>query len=83
MLFDSILLIELFFKILFIYSWETHTQRERQKHRQREKQALYGEPDAPWAEGRCSTTESSVPHRTSEMDSIFSNPAAALTAKIM
>ena len=30
-------------KILFIYSWETH--RERQRHRQREKQASCGEPD--------------------------------------
>ena len=33
-----------FFKVLFIYSWET--QRERQRHRQREKQAPYEEPDA-------------------------------------
>ena len=33
----------LFFKILFIYSWET--QRERQRHRQREKQAACREPD--------------------------------------
>ena len=32
-----------FFKILFIYSWET--QRERQRHRQREKQAPWGDPD--------------------------------------
>ena len=32
-----------FFKILFIYSWET--QRERQRHRQREKQAPCDEPD--------------------------------------
>ena len=32
-----------FFKILFIYSWETH--RERQRHRQREKQAPCREPD--------------------------------------
>ena len=32
-----------FFKILFIYSWET--QRERQRHRQREKQAPLREPD--------------------------------------
>ena len=31
------------FKILFIYSWETH--RERQRHRQREKQAPCGEPN--------------------------------------
>ena len=31
-----------FFKILFIYSWET--QRERQRHKQREKQAPCGEP---------------------------------------
>ena len=30
-------------KILFIYSGETH--RERQRHRQREKQAPCGEPD--------------------------------------
>ena len=52
-------------KTLFIYSWETH--RERQRHRQREKQALCREPDAgtwsqdpritTWAKGRCSTTE--------------------------
>ena len=32
-----------FFKILFIYSWET--QRERQRHRQREKQAPHRDPD--------------------------------------
>ena len=31
-----------FFKILFIYSWDT----ERQRHRQKEKQAPCGEPDA-------------------------------------
>ena len=31
-----------FFKILFIYSWQT--QRNRQRHRQREKQAPCGEP---------------------------------------
>ena len=41
----------MFFKILFIYSWET--QREGQRHRQREKQALCKEPNAgldpgPW-----------------------------------
>ena len=34
-----------FFKILFIYSWETHTEREKQRHRQREKQAPCREPD--------------------------------------
>ena len=34
---------EIFFKILFIYSLETH--RERQRHRQREKQAPCREPD--------------------------------------
>ena len=34
----------LFFKDLFIYSWEI--QRERQRHRQREKQAPCREPDA-------------------------------------
>ena len=34
----------IFLKILFIYSPETHT--ERQTHRQREKQAPHGEPDA-------------------------------------
>ena len=33
----------IFKKILFIYSWETH--RERQRHRQREKQAPFREPD--------------------------------------
>ena len=33
----------LFKKILFIYSWETH--RERQRHRQREKQAPCRESD--------------------------------------
>ena len=33
-----------FFKILFIYSQEA--QKERQGHRQMEKQAPYGEPDA-------------------------------------
>ena len=33
----------LVFKILFIYSWETH--RERQRRRQREKQAPCREPD--------------------------------------
>ena len=32
----------LFKNILFIHSWETY--RERQRHRQRKKQALYGEP---------------------------------------
>ena len=32
-----------FFKILFIYSWETW---RGQRHRQREKQALCGEPEA-------------------------------------
>ena len=32
-----------FSKILFIYSWETH--RERQRHRQKEKQAPCREPD--------------------------------------
>ena len=31
-----------FFKVLFIYPWET--QRERQRYRQREKQAPYREP---------------------------------------
>ena len=53
-----------FFKILFIYSWET--QRESQRHTQREKQALHREPEVgrdprprikTWAEGRCSTAE--------------------------
>ena len=57
---------EFFFKILFIYSWDTHTYRQRQRHRQREKQAPCREPDVglnpgtqswdsrimPWAEGR-------------------------------
>ena len=33
------------FKILFIYSQETQKERMAQKHRQREKQALYREPD--------------------------------------
>ena len=33
----------MFFKILFMYSWET--QRERQRHRQREKQPPWGEPE--------------------------------------
>ena len=52
-----------YFKILFIYSWETH--RERQRHRQSRLQCR--EPDAEldprtlgswsWAEGRYSTTE--------------------------
>ena len=37
-------LLSFFFKILFIFSWET--QRERQRHRQREKQAPCKEPDA-------------------------------------
>ena len=32
-----------FANILFIYSWEAH--RERQRHKQREKQAACGEPD--------------------------------------
>ena len=32
-----------FIKILFIYSWETY--KERQRHRQREKQAPHREPD--------------------------------------
>ena len=36
--------IPLFKNILFMYSWETH--RERQRHRQREKQAPCGETDA-------------------------------------
>ena len=35
-------ILSLFFKD-FIFSWETH--RERQRHRQREKKALCGEPD--------------------------------------
>ena len=34
-----------FFKILFIYSWETERERVREQ-RQRERQALCGEPDA-------------------------------------
>ena len=38
---DSILF---FLKILFIYPWETH--KERQRHRQREKQAPCKEPNA-------------------------------------
>ena len=33
----------IFLKILFLYSWETW--KERQRHRQREKQAPQGEPD--------------------------------------
>ena len=33
-----------FLKIFFIYSWET--QREKQRHRQWEKQAPHGDPDA-------------------------------------
>ena len=37
-----LLVLLFFFKILFIYSWDT--QRERQRHRQREKQALCREP---------------------------------------
>ena len=36
-------IIKIFFKILHIYSWET--QRERQRHRQMEKQAPYREPN--------------------------------------
>ena len=50
------------FKILLIYSWKTH--RERQRHRQREKQAPCGESDAglnpgimTWAKDSCLTTE--------------------------
>ena len=53
------------FKILFIYWWET--QRVRQRHRQKEKQAPCRKPDTgldprtpgitPWAKGRCPTTE--------------------------
>ena len=39
-----LIIFSLFKKILFIYSWETH--RERQRYRQREKQAPCGEPDA-------------------------------------
>ena len=39
----SLLFALFFFKILFIYSWET--QKERQKHRQREKQAPWKEPN--------------------------------------
>ena len=35
---------DFFLNMLFIYSWETHT--ERQRHRQREKQAPCGEPNA-------------------------------------
>ena len=35
-----------FFKILFIYSWETQWEREGQRHRQKEKQAPCGEPNA-------------------------------------
>ena len=52
-------------KILFIYSWETH--RERQRHRQREKQAPHKEPRwgtwsqdpgiMTWAKGKCWTTK--------------------------
>ena len=37
------LLLQVFKKILFIYSWETH--RERQRYRQREKQAPCREHD--------------------------------------
>ena len=43
-----------FLKILFIYSWETH--RERQRHRQREKQAPRREPNVgldPPSPGSC------------------------------
>ena len=50
--------IYLFPKVLFIYSWETH--RERQRLRQREKQASCREPtrdSIPGPQGRCSTTE--------------------------
>ena len=57
----------IFLKILFIYSWETH--RERQRHRQREKQASYGEPDAgldprtsgSWSEPKADTQALSHP----------------------
>ena len=54
----------IFFMILFIYSWEI--QRARQRHRQREKQAPCRKPDedlipGSWdhdlSQGRCSTNE--------------------------
>ena len=41
---ECFILSNFFLKILFIYSWETH--RERQRHRQKEKQAPCREPDA-------------------------------------
>ena len=50
-----------FLKILFIYSWETH--RERQRHRQREKQAPCREPDAgldPRTLGSCPEPKADV-----------------------
>ena len=40
---DMVDILSLFLKTLFIYSWQTHT--ERQKHRQREKQAPCRESD--------------------------------------
>ena len=49
---------EFLFKILFIYSSETH--RERQRHRQREKQVPRGEPDVrlhPRSLGSCPEPE--------------------------
>ena len=44
-------LLLLFFKTLFIYSWETQRERERQRYRLRKKQAPSGEPNVeldPW-----------------------------------
>ena len=42
--FPTLLALSFLKNILFIYSWETH--RERQRHRQREKEAPCREPDA-------------------------------------
>ena len=72
-------------KILFIYSWETHREREWQRHRQREKQVSCKEPDAgldpgPWDHAlsrkqtlNCRATQASQVYR-SYVQFIFSFP---------
>ena len=66
-----------FFKILFIYSWET--QRERQRHRRREKQAPCGEPEVgfhprtlgSWPEPKADTQPLSHPNASNFIFTIY------------
>ena len=61
--YDSFLLF--FFKFYFIYSWERHSERDRDIGRRRSRfltgsptwDSILGPRIPPWAEGRCSTTE--------------------------